>query len=402
MFAAIDLNIFAAICLGLTLLFQLLRRLITTAPKQHGNPAVEQDNLRPAELAYLARHGDMSAVMVVLAFDLLHRAVKLAQAKEESLNLAPYEEQAWESSKNLVRHWMSGQASNVLPDIKKESLPEITRKVTRLHHFATKTMKTFVSDIIADPKRIKRYISYAGVARLVADLFSCGYQQTLKTGLQAHLLSQGLLVSPGRLSRRSRLLQLISVITWLSLLVLLIFLLSKWPIAALIFTAATLNSIALSLLFFFVDLIPLYAEIKDVLTHMKEGGVRVKLAKIAVALLSIMVTSLFALASLVILLVEAGAFSFVYAGGVPQLMAILALSTLCSYFPLAVFAENRRWANEARPSLEASNLIARKKRELSECSPIAAFNTALASDDYDPLFSQMLAIYGIETLWLLG
>ena len=51
----------------------------------------------------------------------------------------------------------------------------ILRRLNALKVFFTRTLAKFIHDIIQDPRRIRRYFTVAGVARIVIDLSAAGY-----------------------------------------------------------------------------------------------------------------------------------------------------------------------------------------------------------------------------------
>jgi hypothetical protein len=67
---------------------------------------------------------------------------------------------------------------------------------------------------------------------------------------------------------------------------------------------------------------------------------------------------------------------------------------------LAFDAYKMRWRSQ--PSLSALALIADSRQRLAKVSPVEAFRQLLASREYSPECSELLAIYGIETLFLLA
>jgi hypothetical protein len=53
-------------------------------------------------------------------------------------------------------------------------------------------------------------------------------------------------------------------------------------------------------------------------------------------------------------------------------------------------------------SSRAQLIVKRTHERVAAASPLTTLKNMLTDPNYDPLFSEVLAIYGIETLWLLS
>src|SRR5262249_50795011 len=147
------------------------------------------------ELSYLVREGYRSHATIVLAFDLLHRAVKSLQADSAGVSLAPYERQLFVKVKEFAKRWLEEKTTQLLPDPRSGDVRLLVRQVFGLYSLLVKSVRPFVSEMVEDPRRIRRYFTMAGLMRLLADLGSAGYREALETEMVAYLNARGLLMS---------------------------------------------------------------------------------------------------------------------------------------------------------------------------------------------------------------
>lgn len=403
MFILLDLVNFSLVSLSLTATMVVARWLLERAASGAGQAVSgSTDKLRPAELSYLLRAGDMSNVAVVLCFDLLHRAAKARLTGIEAVELADYERNAWQRAKEYVKGWTEGQIDKVVPDFSREGLAQVTGKVSKIYRFATGTARSFVVEVIADPKKLRRYISFAGVARFAADLASAGYQQVIQQELSADLLSRGLLVPVERRKQWAVRYKIAAVIGLLSTLLVAYQTLpdQRFAVACMLFGAV--NAFLAGIFLFVKDLLPVYGELKDVFAHLKRSGWRVRALRWLVRLLTVAAWSTLTLILLVVLLLECLAIKFGL-GVLPGQSAVaILLLTGNSFFVIGMFGDADRLEKRPLASGVAARLIGRQRKLLSEVSPLESFKSLLSQAEYNPEFSELLALYGIETLWLLA
>jgi len=360
----------------------------------------EAVTLRPAELAYLIRGGDMSHALIVLCFDLMHRAVK-AQGSEGGLTLAPYETRVWGNVKEIARRWVDDKVGAIIPDPRTQTAQELVRRVSGLYTFAVRTVRPFLKEVMADPRNLRRYFQPAGMLRLLADLGSAGYKESVQRELESELSARGLVADDALRLQGSDRLNLLGAAGVLSILVivLLVSCLPYWAVSIWIFSGLAAAAIRLALML--GEFVPFYRELSDVVDHVKRSGWRLaalRLALKAAALVFFLVAGA-ALTVTLALTVAAQALVFLIPPEV-ALAAALAVTgawLLC----LQVFVDAWRLRVSRQPSLAATDAIASARRRLSRVSPFETFKELLVSPAYDPLFSELLALYGIETLWLL-
>jgi len=161
---------FLASAIACTLLAFGLRAFFWKQMRALGNantvhlPAVIDEPLRPAELAYLAHDGDMGHTMVVLVVDLIQRVIK--SRGEEELILQPYEKVIIANVKEFVKKWATDKVGEFVPP--KHELRNPMQWLIRIRAIKTffgGTLRQFVRDFVKDPLHIRKYFSWSGIAR---------------------------------------------------------------------------------------------------------------------------------------------------------------------------------------------------------------------------------------------
>jgi hypothetical protein len=362
----------------------------------------KSDLLRPAELAYLAKGGDMSNVLAVLSFDLLHRAVKASIGDESKVELAPYEATAWQSAKKFVANWGTEQIDKVLPDFQKESFPAITKKISAIYRFFTKTFRAFAGEVLSDPRRIKRYISFAGVAKLVVDLGGAQYKEALKTEMELDLLARGLLVSNERLSGCALVMGLVAAVGAIALITMLTAITPDIRLNLSYILMAAFNCLAVQGILFLRELVPLYSELKEVFAHLQRRSWRLSVLRQAVTVFSVASWLLLIFFCLFLLLMECFALKLTLAVTMQDSACILFALSLNILAVFLLIQDCLALKTHPYPSRLAQALVRLQYERFASVSPVETIRAALLSPEYDPGSSYILALYGIETLWLLA
>lgn len=389
-------------CLSLGGLLALLLFSRARLRRMCSTPRIEQGaekTLAPCEIAYLLRGGDVTHTLVVMAVDLLQR--KLKNTTDDGSTLAPYEQNMWEIVTRSVKEWaMQKTQETVLAGAKTPM--QISRRVFFLYNFMRRSLKTVIGDTIQDPRRLKRYFAPSGLVRILADFTSAGYRQAFQNELRKDLLARGLLVSEETRLKVGKYFFLVAA-SGLVLSLIPFFLLASLPLAQSIIsilsalTAAFLARLILS----FRELLPLYQELAIVAEKAERSGWRFKLLKTVLNSVNI----IFWLALIFSIFASIGiGFGFLLITGqtanIQSFMYIFALTI--TYFVIFDFAfEGWKLHIEETPTPEAEKQLALLQKTFSNISPLESFRTVLSSDLYDPTFSQLLALYGIETLLVL-
>lgn len=389
-------------CLSLGGLLVLLLFSRHRLRRMCSSPLIESkaDNmLAPCEIAYLLRGGDVTHTMVVMAVDLLQR--KLKNTTQEEFELAPYEQNMWEIVTRSVKEWAMQKTQETVLAGAKTPL-QISRRVFFLYNFMRKTLKTVIGDTIQDPRRLKRYFAPSGLVRILADFTSAGYKQAFQTELRKDLLARGLLVSEETRLRVGKYFFLVAI-SGLVLSLIPLFLLASVPLAQAIISllSALAAAFLARLILSFRELLPLYQELAIVAEKAERSGWRFKLLK--TVLNSVNIIFWFALIVSILASIGIGFGLLLIAGQTANIQSLLYIFAMTiTYFVIFDFAfEGWKLHIEETPTPEAEKQLALLQKTFSHTSPLDSFRAVLSSDKYDPTFSQLLALYGIETLLVL-
>jgi hypothetical protein len=160
--------------------------------------------------------------------------------------------------------------------------------------------------------------------------------------------------------------------------------------------------VLLRLLWSALDFLPYYNEIKEILKYLKRPGWRLPVLKLIVNLIGFVALGTTAGLTLLGLLAGTVFLSWYFQLTVPNvLLLLLPMMAVLILLVDAFFAcHHLRWNAQVSPYARA--IIKQYRHKLSHQSPLIVFRELLLSDRYDPLFSELLAVYGIEMLILLA
>lgn len=381
----------------------ILERRLKSLPSGKYELIGADNKLRPAEIAYLERNGDLSHAMLVLTSDLIQRALKSSAAQ----SLPPttqYEQKMWSLTKTSITDWMQDKTTQYLPgsvdDLKKNPLA-YARKVSTVYRFFTTTVRNFVVKVLQDPRHIRKYFSLTGIMRLIADFTSAGYQLALERELQADLLKRGLLVPEKKREAYASTMWLLSAAAALAIAALLWKFVGTPLTVGAIFAMALINAIFIRGIFFALDFLPLYSELAAVVSHLERQSWRLSVLKLALRSISILCYLVVALVFLLMTLIAGLVFHFGLHAHVLNSVVIYICTTLGLLFAVQTAVIAWKLRIEQRSSRAAEIQLHRIKQKLAKTSPLESFTDVLQSTEYDPTFSEILAIYGIETLLIL-
>ncbi len=372
-----------------------LRHLCSAGKFEQNN----KNSLAPCEIAYLLRGGDVTHALVVLAVDLLQR--KLKNTTDDGSTLAPYEQNMWSIVTRSVKDWAVQKTQETVLKGAKTPL-QISRRVFFLYNFVRKSLKSVISDTIQDPRKLKRYFAPSGLIRILADFSSAGYKHAFQTELRKDLLARGLLVPEEKRVQIGKYF-FIAAISGLILSLIPIFLLGSLPLAQSIISlfSSLIAAFLARLILSFRELLPLYQELALVAEKAQRSGWRFRVLKTVLNSVNV----IFWLALCVSILASmAVGFLLLFVTGqntdVQSLLFILSLAI--TYFVIFDFAfEGWKLHIEETPTIEAQKQLASLQKTFAHKSPLESFKSVLSSDQYDPIFSELLALYGIETLLVL-
>lgn len=362
------------------------------------------NSLRPCEIGFLLRRGDRTHALVILAADVLQRALK-NRLQSQPILLAPYEKSMWDYARDSVKEWTDRQKDEYLPGdltTMKKNPVEYARKVNRLYNFLAKNVRSFASDMIKDPRNLKRYFSWAGIMRFVADFSAHGYKQAVEKELKADLIARGLLVTDFRRQKYSNYFAAAALVSLLLSLACLLAFVQPWPDALAIWLLTMLGAFAARIVFVLLEFIPLYSELSQVAAMLQRRSRRLAVLRFVIRLivsLSVLAVVFIFILSLaiddLILRLATGLFTI-------ELSLVVLASTLCALASLQLAVDAFQLKYEERATAKGERLLLDVRQRLSHRTPLASFMQMLESETYDAEFSEILALYGIETLLFLA
>jgi len=355
--------------------------------------------LKPAEIAFLIRGGDINHTIIVLTVDLIQRAIK-ANTTTFSETLADYEKSMWRIVTRSVKDWASQKVQQTVVSGAKNPVAA-ARRIVFLYNFIRNSLRGLIADTIADPRQLKKYFSPTGVIRIFIDFTSQGYKQTFQEELRKSLLRRGLLVPEAARESVGKRFFAIGVVGLIATLITAYCFLPNGAVAFITWFAALAGGFAARTLLALRHLVPYFDEIAVVVGQVRRKSFRLTLVKIL--LRSVSAISWIALALSLGLTLSFGFIfikAFSAAAGWTDFGALAAMTV--ANFAIADFVFNGVRLNiDECPTRIAEKQLEQMRKELEHVSPLETFRTMLASPHYDPTFSKILALYGIETLLIL-
>jgi hypothetical protein len=377
------------------------RILIQTRTAPLRNQDESTSALRPAELAYLVAGDDLLHAVLVMAVDLTQRAVKSTLFGAGPPEILDYEAKMWEISKEFVKKSAERKIEPYLPSNVVNNPFKYFKKISSLYSLILNLIRRFSKEVARDPRHIRKYFSAAGLIRLVADFFTSGYQDAVSAELTCHLTEKQLVVANERCTKFSRAFLWLGALSG-ALAVLATLTVAPFPVAMVISLLALLSAISVHLTMFLRDLIPLYPELAQLLRQLNRKDWRITLARAILSLLETLSWTM--IFGVFVLWVVLGGITLrlVFGAFVPEDLCILITLT----FTLIICFDSiaRAFAVQNKHVLTAlgQKRLHQARQRISKVSPSAALLDMLQSDQYEALFSEIVAIYGIAPLIILA
>ncbi|MBX9689471.1 MAG: hypothetical protein K2X27_22365 [Candidatus Obscuribacterales bacterium] len=363
--------------------------------------------LQPTELAYLLRPGDSSHCLMVLVIDFLQRALKSPQSMKDELAKVQFEKEIWNSVESYIKDWSKQKTDELLPELRTKNPMKIVRGFWRLKQWLGSALKSALTDLIRDPLSIRRYFSPSGILRTFVSLAASNVKEQLRTSLRSNLLVRELLLSDQRRAKFSRIFLGLAFLHFfvLAVLVAAFFSLSNWQSVIILTLITALDGALIRLVAELPVFLPFYEELSSLLETVSRKSKRIAVLR---SLFRFLMLAFWSIAILLFMLCLAlQSFAFSYFGAAPNcswylaLFAFVALSInfvlIADLFFLFFSVQN----NDQLSSIAKLELDEYRKK-LRHLSPAEVFAKTLISTDYDQELSEIVAIYGIETLFLLA
>jgi hypothetical protein len=356
----------------------------------------ERNQLRPVEFAYLMRNGDGFHAMAVLVVDLVQRVVK-SNISSTQIPLADYEVAMWEVVKKSVTSWANEKKDGLMLESFKKDPAAYVRRWSGLYAFLRKSIKPFVSGVTKDPRNLRRYFSFGGIFRLIGDFSTAGYQQAFQQELKQSLLARGLIVSAQRKEIAAKVMTIVGVVGLLFAAFFSTFILHSF----FLFIVAGFIAVFTRGVLFLKSMIPFYSDILNLFTHIERGGVRLRIIQsVAVTLNNVF----YGVASLVFII---GIFCLhLYLQSSPiNTPATYICAVAMSGFLIAcceILLTGLRIKTEEWQTARGHRLAEKIRNKIRTASPLDEFKNVLQNTEYDETFSDVVGLYGIETLLFLA
>jgi hypothetical protein len=169
-----------------------------------------------------------------------------------------------------------------------------------------------------------------------------------------------------------------------------------------------LNALAFVFVRSIPRLLPIVDELYRIVNEIERSGFRFAILKAAFKLLDLI------FCALLLLLGTLALFAETVLGALASGTLPVNATTLSAFLPL-ILAQSILFVLVVRLALDchqaltgsvasatAQNELAKVKQQLHHVSPAKAFAHALGNPDYEDTLSNIVAVYGIETLWLLS
>jgi hypothetical protein len=387
---------FGVIASGL-LLDYLLRKTALPSFDEAKSGATQ---LRPAELACLAKSDDLLHIILVMAVDLTQRAVK-ATLGGEPTEVLDYETKMWELTKDFLKQYADKKVEPLKPGNFSLNPIGYFRGISALYGSILGLIRRLSSDLAKDPKHLRRYFSVGGIVRLVADFFTAGYQDAMQAELTSSLTKKRLLVSADKCKQFSKIF-IATGLTFaaISIAATIYFLPQNLIVPIPIY--AVLAALSVQLTIFLKDSIPLYPEFVKLLGHLEREDWRISAVRLILGCLRVLAWAT-AVGTFMFMIVLSTTLLIFFIPGFP-LDYVDLLATLAGV--LLVCSSMIRFGLTLQYEQVATSLGHRRLKEarkrISKISPLKSFWEMLKSESYDPQFSEIVAIYGIAPLIILA
>jgi hypothetical protein len=369
--------------------------------------AGEHLDLAPVEIAYLTGGGDTTFALSVLVFDMLHREVKFRINSTTELLLPStasnntfYESKLQGLIKSSLKNWGERTVDAAGLNVKKDPIGFI-RRLPLLYRLLSAALKGTAQEVLKDPRNLRKYISKAGLMRILAEIGASGLKQQFADELHAELLAKGLLLDTKPRQKLAAIYTFCFVIAQIVFVSLLLLAIPNHTHALIIFAISAFTACSVKAAIGARSFIPLYEDLSEVLNHATRQNFRIAALQVFLHIVNLFLNGmsilvfliLFGLGSLVLYLTHTVNSAATY------LMLISMM--LAQYIAAGYLLEAYRLSlSECNSPLAISHLKLLKTRYRSSSS-IDALKSLLLNSQYDAELSYLLAIYGIETLFFI-
>lgn len=402
---------------SLALAMRVLKKdLASQAPSQgllpSGQTSQQQAELRPAELAYLLRPSDINHCLLVLFVDFLQKAIKNPSVlKKETASdscLLAYELVVYAGVKDYLSDWSKQRLLETVPSISQLEPLKIAGYLWNLRTWFTSRFGIMLKDTIRDPLSLRQYFHPASVLRVLISLSAAKGKEELGSSLRTALMEKNLLLTDSEKAARSRQFVLIAVVQLAFILFtscLLSGILGILWISPLSFLCALLSGVICQILVLIPSYLPFFDELARSIDTTERKGIRLMAFRIILRALRLFYGLSAALLMIALLCLQALALSWLLGFTALNFLLILSeLVFLSGSTLVSVYLIYLCWRNSVCDQLspKGRSLMLELRKELSRRSLISVLSSSLSSKDYDEKLSSVVAVYGIEALFLIA
>lgn len=359
--------------------------------------------LTPAELAYLAKSGDMSHTMMVLIVDMIQRSVKSKSNGQPTLG-EPYEKAVADNVKQFIQHIAERKAGHLIPVKSLNDPIQWLLRIRAIKTFFGETLRAFVGEFLKDPLQIKRHFSWSGVMRFTLDLSTSTTKEAVKAPLHAVLMQKGMLVGERKKSAFSAVFAIGAIALLIGFVIAVHTFLPVYRMRDLIICAqlGLLNAVVIRAVLAIPLLVPSYEELQKIAADLPRQDLRMHLLRQALHWVALIVL-IWAIALVLVL----GAFELLLDTAIKfmstaEMIPLVLAATVIGLVAVQLLIDARGMAIRDQPSAAALKSVKWYHAQVAQTRPLSELKNMLSDSNYDPLFSNVLAIYGLETLWFLG
>lgn len=376
-------------------------QLLMRSTRAIGNRA----RLQAAELAYLMRPGDSSHCIIVLIVDLVQKGLKRKNLEiDKEVMLVPYETSVWNAVKTYIKEWSIQKAQELVPEVSTKNPIKIAAGFWKIRFWLMDVLTNALTELVKDPRNLKRYFSPTGLLRVFLTVVSSGVKVQVTNEIRAVLLSHGLLVTDDRRRKFAMVFLLLTLVHVGALTFFTFQLGSVWQIITLMLFGA-FNGIFLRAMKSLPLLLPFYEEVVAVLDSVHRKGLRIKIMRVVLKFVRFLFWTIVTLALIFFVVSQALIMSFlVHLNANNWLLNIVALIGLTLNFAIVfdLFLLSCNVKLNDQTSSEGQLQLAITQQNLKKVSLIDSFSETLTTAEYNQQLSEIVAIYGVETLFLLA
>lgn len=385
--------------------------IVRVLPRTQTNRPLEADKhlileqLRPAEFAYLVRRGEIGHSLSVLAVDIVQRWAKSLKSDETAVpisSLAKYESNMLGMIVRQVKDWTQEKKEMILLEGLKRDPVGYARRMSKLYKFFTQTFRSFIVQISKDPRHLRRYFSVAGLLRLVSDFSSAGYRDAFEQELKEDLLNRGLIVTEERRDVFAQIAIYNGALAIVASSVVFFLLMGLHPTTIVLFLACAIGTCISRFIYMLREFVPYYSEFIEVLPLIERRSWRVSVLRIVARFLHLLLLGFCTCIFLAPLLIAVLCLRLANITVMPEQLIYVICTAIVLMPALDFMITGVRLFNQQVPSSLGLSLIKDTRQKVGQLRPLDSFKEMLQNPDYDPTFTEVMAIYGLETLFFLA